>query len=410
MNVSLFSEYGIAKSAHSWNNVALGEILEQCQYGLSVVSDGSQTPMLGMKNLVAGKVVMNGSPFIDLDPKILAAFLLKPGDLLFNRTNSYDLVGKTAIFTSMYEAVFASYLVRLRVRPEYALPQFINYCLNTNHYQALIKKLATPGVSQYNINPTQLRKRIYLSLPPLPEQRRIVEILDEADAAVRLTEALIAAKLRHKHAWAERLLTGQVRFPKFAGEAWQEMKLSEVLRESRTPAKASHPGARLTVRLHTEGVEARKDRGTEVEEATVYYQRRAGQFIYGKQNLHRGAVGIIPDRLDGYSSSQDVPAFDWLTGADPAFLLACFSRKPFYEKLERLATGTGSKRIHPAAFLSVSLPVPPLTEQRKIEEVLGLMDEEIALRRRQLTALKAQKQGLMQKLLTGEVRVKEAAP
>jgi type I restriction enzyme S subunit len=249
-----------------------------------------------------------------------------------------------------------------------------------------------------------------LIMPPLTEQHRIVEILDEADAAVRMTEALIAAKLKHKRAWAEQLLTGKARFPEFGGEAWHETKLGTVLRESRTPAKTSHPGARLTVRLHTEGVEARKDRGTEVEEATVYYERRAGQLIYGKQNLHRGAVGIIPERLDGYSSSQDVPAFDWQPSGDPDFFLHYFSWKPFYERLERLATGTGSKRIHPAAFLSVSLHIPALAEQQKIAEVLSLMDEEIALRRRQLTALKAQRQGLMQKLLTGEVRVKEFAP
>jgi type I restriction enzyme S subunit len=288
------------------------------------------------------------------------------------------------------------------------LPEFVFRLIAAEENTRWLQQNAV-GATMLNLSATILG-RLPLSLPPLPEQRRIVEILDEADAAVRMTEALIAAKLKHKRAWAEQLLTGNARFPEFAGEVWHETKLGTVLRESRTPAKTSHPGARLTVRLHTEGVEARKDRGTEVEEATVYYERRAGQLIYGKQNLHRGAVGIIPERLDGYSSSQDVPAFDWQPSGDPDFFLHYFSWKPFYERLERLATGTGSKRIHPAAFLSVSLHIPALAEQQKIAEVLSLMDEEIALRRRQLTALKAQKQGLMQKLLTGEVRVKEFAP
>ncbi len=219
---------------------------------------------------------------------------------------------------------------------------------------------------------------------------------------MRATEALIAAKLKHKRAWAEQLLTGKVRFPEFAGQAWQEIRLSEVLRESRVPAKTSHSSTRLTVRLHTEGVEARKDRGTEAEEATMYYERRAGQFIYGKQNLYRGAVGLVPEALDGYSSLQDVPAFDWLPGYSPTYFVYYASQKPFYEGLERLATGTGSKRIHPAAFLSVRQRIPSLAEQRKIADVLGRMDEEIALRRPQLSALKAQKQGLMQKYSPGK--------
>ena len=130
----------------------------------------------------------------------------------------------------------------------------------------------------------------------------------------------------------------------------------------------------MTVRLHTEGFEARKDRGTETKDATAYFERHAGQFIYGKQNLHRGAVGIIPTQLDGYSSSQDVPAFDWLPGHSSEFFLYYISQKPVYEGLERLATGTGSKRINPSAFLKVRLLIPSQPEQQKIAEVLGLMD------------------------------------
>ncbi|MDN8740450.1 restriction endonuclease subunit S, partial [Staphylococcus aureus] len=70
-------------------------------------------------------------------------------------------------------------------------------------------------------------------------------------------------------------------------------------------------------------------------------------FIYGKQNIFRGSIGIVPDELDGYLSSQDLPAFDVADSYNVNFLYDYFARPEFYIELESLAVGTGSKRVHP---------------------------------------------------------------
>lgn len=123
---------------------------------------------------------------------------------------------------------------------------------------------------------------------------------------------------------------------------------------------------RLTVKLNLNGITVRESKTIEIEGATKQFIRKTGQFIYGKQNLHKGAFGIIPKELDGYLTSSDIPSFDFKGGIEPKWFYYYFARKSFYEKLENLSTGTGSKRISPKEFLNIKIIVPEFKEQHKI--------------------------------------------
>lgn len=90
---------------------------------------------------------------------------------------------------------------------------------------------------------------------------------------------------------------------------WTIFKLGDLLSESKIESLKSDTQKRIRVKLNVGGVEKRPDT-KEKEGATKYYVRKAGQFIYGRQNLHKGAFGIVPNELDGYQSSADIPAFD----------------------------------------------------------------------------------------------------
>jgi len=90
---------------------------------------------------------------------------------------------------------------------------------------------------------------------------------------------------------------------------WKKVKLGSLLTESKILSENPDTDKRLRVRLNMLGVEKRP-KTNDKEGATKYYKRKAGQFIYGKQNLHKGAFGIIPHELDGFESSLDIPAFD----------------------------------------------------------------------------------------------------
>jgi restriction endonuclease S subunit len=116
-----------------------------------------------------------------LDGKEQEKYRLAKGDLLFNRTNSIEHVGRTGIFSLDGEYAFASYLIRLSIRRDIADPEYINAYMNTEAFQTGVKSLASRAVGQSNISASSLAG-YKIPLPPLDEQRRIVAELN-AEAA-----------------------------------------------------------------------------------------------------------------------------------------------------------------------------------------------------------------------------------
>ncbi|WP_163536359.1 restriction endonuclease subunit S [Gracilibacillus sp. YIM 98692] len=181
---------------------------------------------------------------------------------------------------------------------------------------------------------------------------------------------------------------------------WQKIKLREILEESKIPESNEDIHKRLSVKLHMGGVFPREVRDTDKIGSTKYYHRKVGQFIYGKQNLHNGAIGIVPEELDGYQSSSDLPTFDIAEFVNKNWLYYYFARKSFYNSLERLSNGTGSKRIKPDELLNIEVSLPPLAEQQKIAAILTSVDEVIEQTEKIIKQTETVKKGLMQQLLT----------
>jgi type I restriction enzyme, S subunit len=193
------------------------------------------------------------------------------------------------------------------------------------------------------------------------------------------------------------------RFPEFVDDGpWRLCETRDFLHESRNRSEGNDPSKRITVRLNLRGVEHREHRGTESTEATNHFRRNAGQFIYGKQNIHKGAFGIIPEQLHGYETSQDLPCFDFKGRCSPQWLFYHFAREEIYLPLELKMTGTGSKRLNEKTFLSLAIPAPSYIEQQKIADCLSSVDELIAAQARKVDALKTHKNGLMQQLFPRE--------
>jgi len=174
----------------SWEVVRLGDdnILIQTQYGLSVKGQQSgKYPIIRMNNLQNGQIWINDLQFVDIDDKTFCKFKLNKGDILFNRTNSLELVGKASIFNLEEDFVFASYLIRLKTNSSILDPYFFNHYFNWGITQYRLKGLASRGVSQANISATKL-KTFKIPLPPLPEQQEIANILSTIDRKIEIEQ------------------------------------------------------------------------------------------------------------------------------------------------------------------------------------------------------------------------------
>ena len=157
------------------------------QYGTSVKADAPAdkgVPMLRMGNVQDGRIDLSDLKYMNLDANDVESFLLQRGDVVFNRTNSPELVGKSAVFDVDRRVVFASYLVRLKCDPRLVQSDFVCNWINSLWGRAWARTVRTDGVSQSNINATKLGA-MPLPIPPLEEQavigERVRQMFDLAD-------------------------------------------------------------------------------------------------------------------------------------------------------------------------------------------------------------------------------------
>ena len=185
---------------------------------------------------------------------------------------------------------------------------------------------------------------------------------------------------------------------------WNLHPLSKHLVESRIPGTNGAIAKKLTVKLWNKGVFEKRE-VHEGSESTTYYKRKNGQLIYSKLDFLNCAFGIIPDHLDGYESTQDLPCFD-IKDVDPYYLLTYVTQRNFYTRFGMIADGgRKARRVGPEDLLSFPLVSSPLPEQHKISEILSAQDKLIALKEKLIEEKKHQKKSLMQQLLTGKKRL-----
>jgi len=188
---------------------------------------------------------------------------------------------------------------------------------------------------------------------------------------------------------------------------WKKVKIGEFLTESKVLAEKSDAAHRITVRLNCKGVEKRGLKA-EKEGATKYYTRYAGQFIYGKQNIHKGAFGIIPPELDCFTSSADLPAFDIdESKCIPEWIPLCLKVDERYKTLQKEVKGVGSQRLAVNVFLNVEIPLPDVNVQRKILAKVSKKITSIALlddeTEKQKSYAKQLRQNILQEAIEGKL-------
>ncbi|MDN5506933.1 MAG: restriction endonuclease subunit S, partial [Comamonas sp.] len=328
----------------------------------------------------------------------------------YEQDGKFALIGEDGDHFLKYQNISMTQLIsgKCTVNNHAHVVEGTNICIAEWFYYFFMHKeltsfLTRQGAGRFKLNKAAL-ERIPVLIPPVPEQTKITQILSTWDKAIATTERLLANSQQQKQALLRPLLSGQKRFANYP--EWVNTPIAKLLTESRLPGSNGEVAKKITVKLYGNGVVA-KDEKRIGSESTKYYTRKAGQFIYSKLDFLNGAFGIIPEHLDGYESTLDLPAFNFTEYVEPAWLVQYISREEFYSAQLGLANGgRKARRVNPADLLRIEIPLPSLPEQQKIAQVLSTADAEISNLQAQLAKLKLEKKALMQQLLTGQRRVK----
>ena len=171
---------GTAPLPNGWEWKLVGEMVEQMQYGTSAKTsqDATGVLVLRMGNIQNGELVLDVLKYLPADHDEFPDLLLRDGDVLFNRTNSAELVGKTAVYRgNPAPCSCASYLIRARLLPAY-VPEFLAYYINSPFGRAWVSTVVSQQVGQANVNGTKL-KALSVPVPGLEEQQKIVAEIEK---------------------------------------------------------------------------------------------------------------------------------------------------------------------------------------------------------------------------------------
>lgn len=221
-------------SDESWEEKTIGEICSSLKYGTSKKSsDDGEVVVLRMGNLQNGEIDWSNLAYTS-DEEDIKKYLLKSGDVLFNRTNSPELVGKTSIYRGEMPAIYAGYLIKLDYEKNIVVGDYLNYYLNSSKAKEYYMQVKTDGVSQSNINAKKIGE-FEIPLPTITEQHEIVRLIDDLlareRAAQQATEQALASIELMKKSILARAFRGELGTNK-ASEASTLELLKQVLAEN----------------------------------------------------------------------------------------------------------------------------------------------------------------------------------
>ena len=175
----------------NWQIVKIRDIVTDVRYGTSKPAvEGGKYPYLRMNNLtVDGGLDLSDLKYIDIPDNEIEKCVVRKGDILFNRTNSIDLIGKTAVFNLLDDMVIAGYIIRIRLNDQ-ILPDVFSQYMNLEAMKKVLKGMAKGAVNQANINAQELQS-IKVYIPNMELQKQYVEFKEEIDKSRLLNNHLL---------------------------------------------------------------------------------------------------------------------------------------------------------------------------------------------------------------------------
>lgn len=340
--------------------------------------------------------------------------LIKQGDILFAGSGeTQDEIGKAVAYLDYHEAYAGGDIV-IMTPTENSISKYLGYALNGELVNIQRRKLGQ-GHSVVHIYAKDLES-IRVPIPEKNEQQKIAEILSTWDKAIELKEKLIEEKKKQKKGLMQLLLTGKKRLPGFKGE-WKEVRLGSqgTTYNGLSGKTASDFGTGKPFIPYKNIFSNSKIDISYVDYVNIDYNENQTKVKYGdiffttsSETPEEVAISsvLLDDVKEMYLNSFCFGfRLNNFRRILPEFLRFYLRSDAFRRKVYRLAQGSTRFNISKNEIMKIKINIPEINEQRAIAKVLEACEKQIRLLEQELEAIKLQKKGLMQLLLTGIVRV-----
>ncbi|MBD2302219.1 restriction endonuclease subunit S [Nostoc sp. FACHB-190] len=398
-----------------WDKVTLKQLLSKpIQNGYSPICDDEPNGrwILGLGALGEnGLDISRKKPAPQNDSKVKKYFL-SPGDFLVSRSNTLDKVGRSALFRGEIDnCAYPDLMMCFRVCPEKVSIDYLAAYLRSKYAFTYIKKSAagTSG-SMKKINKSVLEKLIVI-LPPIAEQKKIAEILATWDEAIAKTEKLITAKQKLRIKLIQQI------FAKNDCEAVSLGNIAEIkgrigwrgytcndLRSDRSDGVLVIGGTNITKDDKLDFTNSTYLSFEKYEESPEI-KIKPLDIILVKTGNTIGKVAFV-NRDIGYATINPNTVIIRAISVEPEYLYHWMTTPYFKQKLWDFVAIGAQPSVNQANIKSLKIPLPSRHQQVEIAKTASFMNHELELLNKLLIKLIEQKRGLMQKLLTGEWRVK----
>ena len=390
-----------------WRRLRLQDVAEVrtgLAKGKKDIKDPVKLPYLRVANVQDGHLDLREIKRITVARAEVERYLLQEGDVLLTEGGDFDKLGRGTMWQDeIPQCLHQNHVFVVRANRDELLPDYLVWLTNSPHGREYFRRCSKQSTNLASINTRQL-KHYPMVLPEMTEQLRIAKVLRCADSGLHVVNRLLRARRKLKRGLFQQLLTGEQRFPEFRDQPWVERKLGELFTERNELGRMDLPLLAITA---TRGIVARDSlqRGDTSSADKSQYKRVApGDLGYNTMRMWQGVSAL--SSLEGIVSPAYTICIPGPAVHGPYFA-HLFKFAPIVHRFWRFSQGLvdDTLNLKYPAFSLIPVQIPSVAEQVRIADVLDAADREIQALTGLHEALKEQKKGLMQQLLTGKVRV-----
>lgn len=421
-----FQETKIGKLPRNWEVQELESVVKEAKSGFaSGKRDEKGVLQLRMNSIrTDGTINVEGGVRVPAPPNV-DEYILTKGDILFDNTNSVDLIGKTALFKGEFSnAVYSNHLTRLRVDNNQVIPEWITYVMIRKWKLGFFKAMCHRHVHQAGINNGDLLS-IKVPIPPIAEQKEVSKVLGVVDCAIELADRIIAKTERLKRGLMQQLLTRGIGHTETKQtpigtipKTWKIAKIEEI---AEIKGRVGWKGYKRSDFVEeSEGAislganNITKDNRLSLEELTYVSWKKYeespeihvnfGDIIIAQRGS-LGKVAIIDKKIGKATINPNVVLIKRIK-VNPFYLYYALTSDVVQKQINAISSSTTVPLLTQEQIKSFVVPLADMQEQQKIAEILSNIDKKLELERREKLRLERIKQGLMALLLTGKIRIK----